>query len=124
MWEELKGIVNERPGTVCATDGGTLQYHRIWGAAGAKGMGPFKTEGEFNFFLRDGIESTENMEEGGVKRDIERLIEMHREREGRHLKTVFTHGDVSVSIILVKGGKVVGLIWRGFTPSTGSIRRL
>lgn len=119
MWEELRGITNERPGTVCATDGGTLHDHRIWGAAGAKGMGPFKTEGEFNLFLRNGIESTENMEEGEEKRDIERLIEMHREQEGRHLKTVFTHGDVSVSNILVKGGKVVGLIdfeMAGFYP--------
>jgi hypothetical protein len=64
--------------------------------------------------ILNGIESTENMGEGGVKRDIERLIEMHREEEGRHLKTVFTHGDISVFNILVKGGKscgkVVGLI--------------
>ena len=119
MWEELRGIVNERPGKVCAADGGTLHDHRIWGAAGAKGMGPFKTEGEFNLFLRNGIESTEKMEEGGVKRDVERLIEMHREREGKHLKTVFTHGDISVSNILVRGGKVVGLIdfeMAGFYP--------
>ena len=53
---------------MCAADWGTLHDHRIWGAAGVKGMGPFKTEGEFNLFLRNGIESPENMEEGGKKR--------------------------------------------------------
>jgi hypothetical protein len=119
MWEELRGMVNLRPGVVCAADGGTLHDHRIWRAAGSKGMGPFKTEREFNLFLRNGIESTENMAEGEAKRDVERLIEMHREEEGRHLATVFTHGDVSVSNIMVKGGKVVGLIdfeMAGFYP--------
>jgi len=34
MWEELRGIVNLRPGAVCAADGGTLHDHWIWGAAG------------------------------------------------------------------------------------------
>ena len=119
MWEELRGIVNFKPGAVCAADGGTLHDHRIWGAGGVKGMGPFKTEEEFNIFLRNGIESTENMEDRAKKRDVEMLIEMHKEHEGRHLKTVFTHGDVSVSNVLVKGGKVVGVIdfeMAGFYP--------
>ena len=44
MWEDLRGIVPLRPGAVCAVDGGTLHDHRIFGAAGAKGMGPFETE--------------------------------------------------------------------------------
>jgi serine/threonine protein kinase len=117
MWGELRGIANLRPGAVCAADGGTLHDPRIWGAA--KGMGPFNTEGEFNLFLRNGIESTENIEEGEKKRDVERLIKMHREHEARHLKTVFTHSDVSASNILVKAGKVVGLIdfeMAGFYP--------
>jgi len=86
---------------------------------GARQAGPFKTEGEFNLFLRNGIQSTENMGEGGAKRDVERLIGMHKEQEGRHLKTLFTHGDVSVSNILVQGGKVVALIdfeMAGFYP--------
>ena len=119
MWEELRGVVNLRPGAVCAADGGTLHDYRIWGAAGVKGMGPFKTEGEFNLFLRNGIETTENMGEGETKRDVERLIEMHKEEERKHHKTVFTHGDVSGSNILVKGGKVVALIdfeMAGFYP--------
>jgi len=82
-------------------------------------MGPFRTEREFNLFLRNGIESTENMGEGEAKRDVERLIKMHWEEEKRQLKTVFTHGDISVSNILVKGDKVVGLIdfeMAGFYP--------
>jgi len=121
MWEELRGLVPLRPGAVCAVDGGTLHDHRIFGAAGEKGMGPFKTEAEFNLFLRNGIESTENMEEGMVKTDLERLIEMHGEVEARDLKTVFTHGDISGSNILVKNGKVVALRCPGFIPSIGNI---
>ena len=70
--------------------------------------------------LRNGIESTENMEEGMVKTDLERLIEMHREAVARHRnKTVFTHGDINGSNILVKNGKVVALIdfeMSGFYP--------
>ena len=59
------------------------------------------------------------MGEGETKRDVERLIEMHKEEERKHHKTVFTHGDVSGSNILVKGGKVVVLIdfeMAGFYP--------
>ena len=73
-------------------------------------------EGEFNLFLKNGIESRENMKEGAVKSGVERLIKMHKEQEG---KTVLTHGDISVLNILVKGGKVVGLIgfeMAGFYP--------
>ena len=29
MWEELRGVVNLRPGAVCAADGGTLHDYRI-----------------------------------------------------------------------------------------------
>ena len=123
--EELRGIENLRPGAVCAADGGTLHDHRIWGAAGANGMGPFKTEREFNLFLRNGVDNPGNMDDRGdperaeLKRDLVRLVEMHKELEGRHLKTVFTHGDLSVSNVLVKNGKVVGLIdfeMAGFYP--------
>ena len=117
--EELRGIENLRPGAVCAADGGTLHDHRILGAAGANGMGPFKTEREFNLFLRNGNDSTENTEDETLKRNLDTMIEMHKEAEGRHLNTVFTHGDLSPSNVLVKDGKVVGLIdfeMSGFFP--------
>ena len=117
--EELRGIENLRPGSVCAADGGTLHDHRIWGAAGLNGMGPFKTEREFNLFLRNGNENTENTKDEKLKLRLDTLIEMHKEVEGRHLKTVFTHGDLSISNFLVKDGKVVGLIdfeMSGFYP--------
>jgi len=119
IFKELREIENLRPGAVCAADGGTLHDYRIWGGAGPNGIGPFKTEEEFNLFLRNGIKSAGNVGEGEEKSDIVRVIEMHKEQEERHLKTVFTHGDVSVYNILVKDGKVVGLIdfeMSGFYP--------
>jgi thiamine kinase-like enzyme len=82
-------------------------------------MGPFKTEADFNLFLRNGIENTEKMEEGSLKTDMDRLIEMHQDVEAKHLQPVFTHGDISGSNILVRNGRVVALIdfeMSGFYP--------
>ncbi|KAI1396501.1 kinase-like domain-containing protein [Hypoxylon fuscum] len=102
-----KGITDE---AVCAADGRKLHDHRIWNAAGEKGMGPFLNEAEFNLFLRNGVSNTDSITDPEIKAEIQKLIEMHRESEERKMKTVFTHGDVSVSNILVKEGKVVGIV--------------
>ncbi|KAH8668649.1 kinase-like domain-containing protein [Xylariales sp. PMI_506] len=95
---------------VCAADGGKLHDHRIWNAAGEKGMGPFSNEAEFNLFLRNGVANTDSIPDPEKKAEMQKLINMHRESEERKSKTVFTHGDVSLSNILVKGGKVVGIV--------------
>lgn len=97
-------------GAVCAADGGKLHDHRIWNAAGEKGLGPFSNEAEFNLFLRNGVTNTDSITDPEKKAEIQKLIEMHRESEGRKTKTVFTHGDVSPSNILVKAGRVVGIV--------------
>jgi aminoglycoside phosphotransferase (APT) family kinase protein len=119
---QLKGIFRElralkKPprmgiadGAVCAADGGKLHDHRIWNAAGEKGLGPFSNEAEFDLFLRNGVTNTDSITDLEKKAEIKNLIEMHRESEGRKTKTVFTHGDVSPSNILVKAGRVVGIV--------------
>jgi hypothetical protein len=115
IFEELRGL--KKPpgreiaeGAVCAADGGKLHDHRIWNAAGEKGLGPFSNEAEFNLFLRDGVANTDSITDPEKKTEIQKLIKMHRESEGRKAKTVFTHGDVSPSNILVKAGRVVGIV--------------
>ncbi|KAH8665692.1 kinase-like domain-containing protein [Tricladium varicosporioides] len=102
-----KGITDE---AVCAADGGKLHDHRIWNAAGEKGLGPFSNDAEFNLFLRNGVSNTDSIIDPEKKAEIQKLIEMHRESEEGKMKTVFTHGDVSLSNILVKEGKVVGIV--------------
>ena len=69
MWEELRGLVPLRPGAVCAVDGGTLHDHRIFGAAGEKGMGPFKTETEFKWNREYGEYGGGNGEDGSGEVD-------------------------------------------------------
>jgi len=97
-------------GAVCAADGGKLHDHRIWNAAGEKGLGPFSNEEEFNLFLRNGITNTDSIIDAEKKAEIQKLIEMHTESEKEKTKTVFTHGDVNLSNILVKEGRVVGIV--------------
>ncbi|KAI2626616.1 kinase-like domain-containing protein [Hypoxylon sp. NC1633] len=115
IWEDLRAL--EKPagkritdGAVCAADGGKLHDHRIWNAAGEKGLGPFLNEAEFNLFLRNGVSTIDPIIDPEKKAEIQKLIEMHTESEERKMKTVFTHGDVSLSNILVKEGKVVGIV--------------
>ncbi|TPX18631.1 uncharacterized protein E0L32_002488 [Thyridium curvatum] len=97
-------------GAVCAADGGKLHDHRIWNAAGEKGLGPFTSEADFNLFLRNGVSNTDSITDPQRKEDIQRLIELHRESEQKDTETVFTHGDMNLSNILVKEGKVVGIV--------------
>lgn len=119
---QLKGIfkdlraLKKPPGigigdeAVCAADGGKLHDHRIWNAAGEKGLGPFSNEAEFDLFLRNGVTNTESITDLEKKAEIQKLVEMHTEFEGRKTNTVFTHGDISPSNILVKAGRVVGIV--------------
>ncbi|KAH8804737.1 kinase-like domain-containing protein [Xylogone sp. PMI_703] len=102
-----KGITDEG---VCAAYGGKLHDYRIWNAAGEKGMGPFSNEAEFNLFLRNGVSNTDLMTDPKTKAEVQKLIEMHRESEQRKMKTIFTHGDISLNNILAKEGKVVGIV--------------
>jgi len=121
MFEELRTIPNSRAGQVCAADGGKLHDYRIYGGAGEKGMGPFENERIFNLFLRNGMEPTAKMQNTAeeTKADFRSLMDWHRAREERNPNTVFTHGDANPTNILVKGDKVVGLIYfemSGFYP--------
>lgn len=102
-----KGIAD---GAVCAADGGKLHDHRIWNAAGEKGLGPFPNEAAFNLFLRNGVSNIDSIADQGSQAEIQKLIEMHTASEKGNIGTVFTHGDVSLSNILVKEGKVVGIV--------------
>ncbi len=114
-----KGIADE---AVCAADGGNLHDHRIWNAAGEQGMGPFKNEAEFNLFLRNGVSNADSVTDPEKKAEIQKLIGMNRESEEKQRKSVFTHGDVSLSNILVKKGEIVGIVdWEmaGWYPPYG-----
>ena len=67
-------------------------------------------EAEPNLFLRNGALNTGLIIDPEKKAEIQKLIEMHGESEERRMMTVFTHGDVSLSNILVREGKVVGIV--------------
>ncbi|KAJ8487862.1 hypothetical protein ONZ45_g14176 [Pleurotus djamor] len=94
----------------CAADGGKLHDHWIWKAAGDKGMGPFANEATFNLFLRNGVSNTDAMKDPEIKAEVDKLIVLHEASEAKTRETVFTHGDISLSNILVKDGKVVGIV--------------
>ncbi|KAF4949107.1 hypothetical protein FGADI_9111 [Fusarium gaditjirri] len=79
-----KGITDS---AVCAADGGKLHDHRIWNAAGEKGMGPFPNEAAFNLFLRNGVSNIGSINDQDSQAEIQKLIEMHTASEQKNIET-------------------------------------
>ena len=65
-------------------------------------FGPFDTHAEFHSFLRWGIDN-----EGHPNPAMGEIIRAHRSKQHR---TMFTHGDLAPRNILVRDGKIVGIV--------------
>jgi aminoglycoside phosphotransferase len=104
--DELRALPHPRPGTIAAADWGCLYDHRLYN--GHSGYGPFSQEEEFNMFLRNGTD-TQHIEAipDDRRSAVQQVIEF--QQQNTH-KVCFTHGDLSSSNVLVRDGKVVGII--------------
>ncbi|KAK0387000.1 hypothetical protein NLU13_5314 [Sarocladium strictum] len=87
--------------------GGSLYDSRI--PQGNPRFGPFKTIQDFHFWLRKGLRP-EEIQDRERDQDWEDLQEMMRRQDGPWPPPVFTHGDLNPSNILVREGRVVGII--------------
>ncbi|KAF2967600.1 hypothetical protein GQX73_g6015 [Xylaria multiplex] len=96
------------PGTgVESCVGGSLFDSRI--IRGNPRFGPFKTIQEFHFWLR-GDFKPEDLKDREKDQDFHDMIDMMRQQDGHWPPPAFAHGDLNPSNILVRDGKVVGLI--------------
>ncbi|EFE44535.1 hypothetical protein TRV_00671 [Trichophyton verrucosum HKI 0517] len=115
IFSQLKDILQELralkppPGTgVHSFAGGSLYDSRI--ARCQPRFGPFKTIHDFHYWLRDGFEPPEDRPKQIEPDEWEDLKEMVEMQDGPWPEPVFTHGDLNPSNILVREGKVVGII--------------
>ncbi|KAH6678602.1 kinase-like domain-containing protein, partial [Halenospora varia] len=93
IFDHLRNLPHSQPGFIAAAglqpawDPTTFKDHY--------GLGPFANDNDFNASLRYGLRIAFDM--------------IHMQDQEKH-KVYFTHGDVSSSNILVRDGKVVGLV--------------
>jgi aminoglycoside phosphotransferase len=114
VFEQLKNIFQELrslkppPGTgVESCVGGSLYDSRI--PRGNPRFGPFKSIQDFHFWLRHDLKSEDlaNRVKDQDWFDLQGMISKH---DGPWPTPCFTHGDMNPFNILVREGKVVGLI--------------
>ncbi|KAK7710671.1 hypothetical protein SLS64_005574 [Diaporthe eres] len=108
MADELRALQPPTEFAVGNCIGGSLQDFRQSRAPPPVRFGPFRTIQDFHSWLRDGLEKgqAENMEQA----DLEDMNEMITRQDGPWPPPVFTHGDLNPSNILVRDGKIVGII--------------
>lgn len=102
MIHELRSIEPKSDVGVSNVDGGSIYDQRLpkkslWG--------PFKTIQDFHRELRDGVEVKGLTDE--IPPDLDRLVSYHNQHWP---KSVFTHGDLSSSNVLVQGDEIVDII--------------
>ncbi|KAI0874857.1 kinase-like domain-containing protein [Hypoxylon argillaceum] len=114
VFAQLRGMIQELrsltppPGTgVESCVGGSLFDSRI--SRGNPRFGPFKTIQEFHFWLRHDWK-LEDLEGREKDQDWHDAAEMIRRQDGPWSPPTFTHGDLNPFNVLVRDGKVVGLI--------------
>ncbi|KAI6045487.1 kinase-like domain-containing protein [Pisolithus marmoratus] len=100
--QELRSIAPKSDVGVSNVDGGPIYDQRLpkkllWG--------PFKTIQDFHRELRDGVEVKGLT--GGMPPGLDQLVSYHNQHWP---ESVFTHGDLSSSNILVQGDRIVGII--------------
>ncbi|KAI8722687.1 APH domain-containing protein [Fusarium sp. LHS14.1] len=98
------------PGTgVESCTGGSLFDSRIPRSGGR--FGPFKTIQDFHLWLRDNFQPSEvEKPEQTTQEDWNDVKEMAARQDGAWPQSVFTHGDLNPSNILVRGDEIVGII--------------
>lgn len=89
----------------CAGD--SLYDSRI--SRGTPRFGPFKTIQEFHFWLRRDLR-IEDLRDREKDQDWHDLVEMIRQQDGPWAPVKFSHCDLSPFNVLVRDGKVVGII--------------
>ncbi|RMZ80305.1 hypothetical protein DV738_g2804, partial [Chaetothyriales sp. CBS 135597] len=118
MISELRGLAASPPGVATGVQscvGGSLYDARLSGRGNPR-WGPFKTIQDFHVWLRRDY-SPEDLrrDRRGTHlkdqdaSDIEDMIS-RQDRDGQWASPVFTHCDLNPSNILVRDGKVVGII--------------
>ncbi|KAI1160665.1 kinase-like domain-containing protein [Nemania serpens] len=114
VFAQLRGIFQELrsltppPGTgVESCVGGSLYDSRI--PRGNPRFGPFKTIQEFHFWLRGDLKP-EDLADREKNQDVDDALEMMRQQDGPWPPPTFAHGDLNPFNVLVRDGKVVGLI--------------
>ncbi len=114
IFEQLRGIFQELRSLTPPSDtgvescvGGSLFDDRI--PRGNPRFGPFKTIQEFHFWLRRDLKP-EDLKDREKDQDWHDLQEMMRQQDGPWSPPTFTHGDLNPFNILLREGKVVGII--------------
>jgi len=114
VFAQLRGILQElrsltpSPGTgVESCVGGSLYDSRI--PRGNPRFGPFKTIQDFHFWLRKDLKP-EDLKDRKKDQDWHDLQEMIKRQDKPWPPPKFTHGDLNPFNILVREGKVVGII--------------
>lgn len=106
MFRELRALTP--PGTkVESCVGGSLYDIRL--PRGDPRFGPFQTIQDFHFWLRNDLRP-EELRDRERDQDWKDLLEMMKRQDGPWAPPVFAHGDLNPSNILVRDGKVVGII--------------
>ncbi|CAH0043627.1 unnamed protein product [Clonostachys solani] len=108
LLDEMRSLEPPPPGTaVESCVGGSLCDTRI--PRSKPRFGPFETMEDFHLWLRDGtkLEDLDNREQTDGVRDVRRMITL---QDLPRVKTCFTHGDLNSCNILVRDGKVAGII--------------
>ncbi|KAJ8119445.1 hypothetical protein ONZ43_g3600 [Nemania bipapillata] len=114
VFTQLKGIFQELrsltppPGTgVESCAGGSMYDHRM--SRQDYRFGPFKTINEFHLWLRRDFK-LEDIKDRPRDQDWHDLAEMTKQQDGPWPPPKFSHGDLNPTNILVRDGKVVGII--------------
>ncbi|KAK4150616.1 kinase-like domain-containing protein [Chaetomidium leptoderma] len=100
--DRMHRIPNRTPYAFANVSGGTITDRR---ASGPDGCGPYNSEADLNSHLAKGVEKY-------LKQDLPNAF-------SRAHKSVFTHGDLFFSNVLVDGGRLSGIVdWEnaGFMP--------
>lgn len=107
MLQELRALQPPPHTSVESCVGGSLYDSRILRKVSR--FGPFTTIQEFHLYLRENCDPStiQNVE---IAQDLEDVKDMAAKQDGPWPPPVFTHGDLNPYNILVRGGKVVGLI--------------
>jgi aminoglycoside phosphotransferase len=104
--EELRALSPPGPGVESCV-GGSLYDSRL--PRGNPRFGPFKTIQDFHFWLRRDLKP-EDLQDRERDQDVHDVLEMMNRQDGPWPPPVFTHGDLNPFNILVREGKVVGII--------------
>lgn len=107
MTDELRSLKPPMGGGVSSCVGGSLRDSRI--PRSRPRFGPFGSVNEFHLWLRDYLQPAEHST-WGDDQDWEEIKKMVIKQDESWPGPVFTHGDLNPSNVLIRNGRVVGII--------------